>query len=96
MEPIKVYVVKTAFEHDGFSYAEGEKYELADSVVAALPEGSVELFVPAEQPAPSTDGGTATDAAMTTATSSSSPAVETPAPAQPAKPWVGGHTVGRE
>lgn len=77
MEPIKVYVVKTAFEHDGFAYAEGEKYELADSVVAGLPEGSVEEFTP--EPDPAGDAATA----------------EKPA-AVPAKPWAGGHTVGRE
>lgn len=88
MEPIKVYVVKTAFEHDGFAYAEGEKYELADSVVATLPAGAVEEFVPA--PASSTPDQTVT------ATGSSAPAPETPTPAQPAKPWVGNHTVGRE
>lgn len=81
----KVYVVKTAFEHEGLSYAEGEKYELAPELVATLPEGSVEEFVP--EPAPETGaisdkGGAATEETKTEAT--------------PAKPWVGGHTVGRE
>lgn len=46
MEPMKVYVVKKSFEKDGLSYTEGVKYELSDSAVAALPEGSVEEFVP--------------------------------------------------
>lgn len=89
MEPIKVYIVKTAFEHDGFAYAEGEKYELADSVVAGLPEGSVEEFV---QEAPTPDAGATTAPAGETA----SPAVDEKKEAVPAKPWVGNHTVGRE
>lgn len=84
---MKVYVVKTSFEHDGLSYTEGEKYELADSVVATLPEGSVEEFVPettssGDTSALSSDGGSTTPEVKTEAT--------------PAKPWVGGHTVGRE
>lgn len=78
-ETTKVYVVKTAFEHDGLAYAEGEKYELTDSVVAAMPEGTLEVFTP--EPAAPTGEAAVTE--------------EKPA-AVPAKPWVGGHTVGRE
>lgn len=78
-ETTKVYVVKTAFEHEGLAYAEGEKYELTDSVVAAMPEGALEVFN--TEPVPPAADATVTE--------------EKPA-AVPAKPWVGGHTVGRE
>lgn len=74
-----VYVVKTAFEHEGLAYAEGEKYELTDAVVSAMPAGSVEVFAP-EAPAPTGDAA----------------ATEEKPAAVPAKPWVGGHTVGQE
>ncbi len=84
MEDKKVYLVKTAFEHDGFTYAEGEKYEFAPSVVATFAEGTVEEFV-VEPPAPSTETGASTNA----------PAEEK-TEAVPAKPWAGGHTVGTE
>lgn len=75
-----VYVVKTAFEHEGLTYAQGEKYELTPEVVATLPEGSVEKYVP--EPTPPAGEGANTAAPATEAT--------------PAKPWVGNHTVGRE
>jgi len=84
-EETKVYVVKKGFEYDGLIYADGEKYELAVSTVSKLPEGSVEEFVQAPE---------------TTATSEAG--VDTSAPAEekkesvPAKPWVGGHTVGKD
>lgn len=77
MEPIKVYVVKVAFEHEGLAYAEGEKYELADSVVSTLPECTVEEFIETPVTAPEV------------------PVEEPNKEAPQAKPWAGGHTVGR-
>ena len=83
---VKVYEVLLTFEVNGLTYQAGEKYELSTDVVATLPEGTVvEYVVPPVEPA-------ATPEASTTA-----PVETTEAPAaQPAKPWVGGHVVGRE
>lgn len=101
MTPIKVYKVLTAFEANGLSYAEGEKYELTEDVVATLPEGTVVEFDPASEATPPADAPVppADEAVVPPAGDAEvPPAPETPAPApaEEAKPWGGNHTVGRE
>lgn len=105
---VKVYKVLVAFEHDGLSYAEGEKYEFATEVAAQLPEGSVVEFDPASEPAP-TEETPAAEVPGGVAPEGETPAAEIPATPEggaeapvgeqataPAEPWAGNHTVGRE
>jgi hypothetical protein len=90
MAPIKkVYIVKKSFEHDGFSYTEGEKYELDVNVVAGMIEGTVEEFIP-EQKTPDQEG-----VAQASKTDEGAAIDEKPA-VVPVTPWAGGHSVGRE
>lgn len=86
MEPTKkLFKVLKATVIGDLSYDEGQTYELTDEQAGAFEAGTLEVIAtPPEAPA---------------APEAPAPGEAPAAPAegvQPAKPWVGNHTVGRE
>ena len=97
MTPTKVYEVKIPFEANGLAYEVGQKYELADDLVATLAEGTVVEYVP-EVTAPeveATADGAPTPAGEVVENTEAAPEAPVEGVAEE-ESWVGNHTVGRD
>ena len=89
---MSVYTVNVAFEANDLAYEAGQQYELSDEVVATLAEGTV---TPLEAPVVPEVPVTSDDAPLMGAETQSTGEAAA-ASAEPATPWVGNHTVGRD
>lgn len=102
MENKKLYKVLVAQVVDGLSYEAGQTYELDEAQVAAFAENEIELVATPDgdvtPPAPETPAAEtpAPEGEVPPAPAPEAPAPEAEKPVEPAKPWPGNHTVGRE
>lgn len=96
LDDVKIYEVKVTFEYEGLTYQAGEKYQLGDSVVATLPEGTVLEYIVVPDVPPVVDPVVEPSVSSTpeTPTPAAEEDTQTPAPTTEATPWVGNHTVG--
>ena len=97
--PKKLYKVLVSTEVGGLSYEAGQTYELTDEQAAAFAANEVEDGAVTPPETPETPEAPVPPASETP----EAPAPEVPStpapeqkPVEPAKPWAGNHTVGRE